>query len=223
MPPKRAPVPRILELAERKRRAKAVVKILRKEFPDARCSLDHADAFQLLAATILSAQCTDERVNQVTPALFRRFRTPRDFAMAPLADLEEAVRSTGFFRNKAQALRGCFAGIVGRHGGKVPRTMDELLALPGIGRKTANVILGVAFGEPAGVVVDTHVGRVALRLGLTTEDDPVKAERDLNACVPRADWVAIGHLLIEHGRVTCKARAPRCKECPLFDECETRG
>ncbi|MHB8078671.1 MAG: endonuclease III [Candidatus Krumholzibacteriia bacterium] len=220
---KGAPGLRVLALDERKRRAKAVVRILRREFPEATCSLDHRDAFQLLVATILSAQCTDARVNLVTPGLFRQFPTPRDFAEAPLAEIEEAIRSTGFFRNKAKALQGCALALIERHGGQVPRTMDELRVLPGVGRKTANVVLGDAFGAPDGVVVDTHVGRIARKLGLTGEVDPVKVERDLGACVPRADWVAIGHLLIEHGRRTCRARAPRCDGCPLYAECEARA
>jgi endonuclease-3 len=212
-----------LDLAARKRRAKIVVRVLRKEFPDATCSLDHRDAFELLVATILSAQCTDVRVNLVTPGLFRQFPAPRDFAEAPLAEIEEAIRSTGFFRNKAKALQGCARALIERHGGEVPRTMDELRVLPGVGRKTANVVLGDAFGAPDGVVVDTHVGRIARRLGLSGEQDPEKVERDLSGCVPRADWVAVGHLLIEHGRRTCRARAPRCDGCPLYAECETRG
>jgi endonuclease-3 len=223
MPPRTTGRARILDLAQRKRRAKAVVRILRREFPAARCSLDHRGPFELLVATILSAQCTDARVNLVTPGLFRRFPTPADFAHAPLAEIEEAIRSTGFYRNKAKSLQGCCRGLVERHGGRVPGTMDELLALPGIGRKTANVVLGVAFDAPDGVVVDTHVGRIARKLGLTAETDPVKVERDLNACVPRADWVAIGHLLIEHGRRTCKARNPACDACPLHGECEVRA
>ncbi len=214
---------RVLDLATRKRRAKIVVRLLRKEFPDAACSLDHRDAFQLLVATILSAQCTDARVNLVTPGLFRQFPSPRDFAEAPLAEIEEAIRSTGFFHNKAKALQGCARALIERHGGEVPRTMDELRVLPGVGRKTANVVLGDAFGSPDGVVVDTHVGRIARKLGLTGEQDPEKVERDLSGCVPRTDWVAVGHLLIEHGRRTCRARAPRCDGCPLYAECEARG
>lgn len=215
--------PRVLDLAERKKRARTVVRLLRKEFPQARCSLEHGDAFQLLIATILSAQCTDARVNQVTPGLFQKYPGPTYFATAPLAELEADIRSTGFYHNKAKAIVGCCQALIDRHGGQVPRTMDELLALPGIGRKTANVVLGVAFGEPAGVVVDTHVGRISRKLGLTAEKDPGKVERDLNECVPRADWVAIGHLLIEHGRQTCKARKPDCDACKLYEHCETRA
>jgi len=214
---------RVPDLAVRRRRAKKVVRVLKKEFPDAACSLDHQDPFQLLVATILSAQCTDARVNLVTPGLFRQFPSPRDFAAAPLAEIEEAIRSTGFFHNKAKALQGCARALIERHGGQVPRTMDELRVLPGVGHKTANVVLGDAFGAPDGVVVDTHVGRIARKLGLTGEQDPEKVERDLSGCVPRSDWVAVGHLLIEHGRRTCRARAPRCDGCPLYAECETRG
>jgi endonuclease-3 len=218
-----ATTPRVLNLAARKRRAKKVVRVLRKEFPEAACSLDHQDPFQLLVATILSAQCTDARVNLVTPGLFRQFPSPRDFAAAPLLEIEEAIRSTGFFHNKAKALQGCARALIERHGGEVPRTMDALRVLPGVGRKTANVVLGDAFGAPDGVVVDTHVGRIARKLGLTGEQDPEKVERDLSGCVPRADWVAVGHLLIEHGRRTCRARAPRCDGCALYAECEARG
>lgn len=212
-----------LDATARRRRARTVLRILKRQFPEARCSLDHADAWQLLVATILSAQCTDARVNRVTPDLLRLFPTPADFAHAPLAEIEEAIRSTGFYRNKARALQGCGAAVAARPDGDVPRTMAELLRLPGIGRKTANVVLGVAFGAPDGVVVDTHVGRIARKLGLTEADEPERIEQDLNACVPRADWVAFGHLLIEHGRRTCRARAPRCDVCPLYPECETRA
>ncbi len=223
MSPRNQPGKRALDLPARRARARAVVKILRREFPQARCSLDHRDAFELLVATILSAQCTDARVNLVMPELLRLFPTPADFASAPLAEIEAAIRSTGFYRNKAKSLQGCCRGLVERHAGQVPGTMAQLLALPGIGRKTANVVLGVAFGASDGVVVDTHVGRIAAKLGLTAETDPVKIERDLNACVPRADWIALGHLLIEHGRRTCKARRPDCDACPLYKECEVRA
>ncbi len=214
--------PRVLSLDERRERAKAVIRILRREYPDARCSLDHKNAFQLLIATILSAQCTDARVNLVTPELFRKYPGPRDFAEAPLAEIEEDIRSTGFFHNKAKAIQGCCREIVAHHGGKVPQTMPELLALPGIGRKTANVVLGVWFDDPDGVVVDTHVSRVAWKLGLSPAKDPAKIERDLNEAVPRKDWVAIGHLLIAHGRKICKARKPDCDACPIYQHCEVR-
>ncbi len=215
----------MLDLAARKRRARNVIRLLRREFPDAACSLDHRDPFQLLIATILSAQCTDERVNKVTPELFRRFPSPADFATAPLAEIEEAIRSTGFYRNKARSIKSCCTDLVEKHGGRLPETLDELVALAGVGRKTANVVLGVAFGKPAGVVVDTHVGRIAGKLGLTDHGpkEAVKIERDLNACVPRKDWVAFGHLLIEHGRATCRARAPRCDDCVLYRHCEARA
>jgi len=199
-----------------------VVARLRNEFPGADCSLDHSDAFQLLVSTILSAQCTDARVNSVTPALFRRFPTPAAMAGAG-AELEELIRSTGFFNAKARSIRGACRAIVAEHRGKVPRTMPELNALPGVGRKTANVVLGNAFGAPDGVVVDTHVGRLARRLGWSRHADPEKVERDLNALLPREEWVFAGHALILHGRRTCSSRSPRCPECPLADLCPKVG
>lgn len=199
-----------------------VVARLRTEFPGADCSLDHADAFQLLVSTVLSAQCTDARVNSVTPALFRRFPTPAAMAAAG-PELEELIRSTGFFNAKARSIRGACRAIVDGHGGKVPQTMPELNALPGVGRKTANVVLGNAFGAPDGVVVDTHVGRLARRLGWSRHADPEKVERDLNALLPREEWVFAGHALILHGRRTCSSRSPRCPECPLADLCPKVG
>lgn len=202
--------------------ALAVLARLREEFPGADCSLDHADAFQLLVSTILSAQCTDARVNAVTPALFRRFPSPAAMASAG-AELEELIRSTGFFNAKAKSIRGACRAIVVEHGGKVPRTMAELVALPGVGRKTANVVLGNAFGVPGGVVVDTHVGRLARRLGWSTHADPEKVERDLNALLPREGWVFAGHALILHGRRTCTSRSPRCAGCPLEELCPKVG
>jgi endonuclease-3 len=215
----------MLDPAARKTRAKKVLAILNKEFPEAACSLDHREPFQLLIATILSAQCTDARVNQVTPGLFAAYPAPRDFAAASQEEIEAAIHSTGFYRQKAKSIRSCCRDLVEKHGGKLPETMAELSALAGVGRKTANVVLGVAFGKPEGVVVDTHVGRIAGKLGLTAHGpkEAVKIERDLNECVPRADWVAVAHLLIEHGRLTCRARAPRCDACPLFPHCETRA
>ncbi|MDO9172828.1 MAG: endonuclease III [bacterium] len=215
----------MLDPAARKARAKKVLAILNKEFPEAACSLDHREPFQLLIATILSAQCTDARVNQVTPGLFAAYPKPRDFAEASQEEIEEAIHSTGFYRQKAKSIRSCCRDLVEKHGGKLPETMAELSALAGVGRKTANVVLGVAFGKPEGVVVDTHVGRIAGKLGLTAHGpkEAVKIERDLNECVPRTEWVAVAHLLIEHGRRTCRARAPRCDECPLFPHCETRS
>jgi len=210
-------------LATRKKRAQAVVETLRREFPDSRCSLDHGDAWQLLVATILSAQCTDARVNMVTPELFARFPTIADFAAAPAEEIEEAIRSTGFYRNKAKSIRGAAQTIVEQHGGEVPDTMAQLVKVPGAGRKTANVVLGEIWNRPDGVVVDTHVGRIAKKLGLTDQTDPVKVERQLNEVLPREDWRDFGHLLIDHGRKTCKARAPQCDACPVYRWCETRA
>jgi endonuclease-3 len=195
---------------------------LRSEYPGADCSLDHADPFQLLVSTILSAQCTDARVNSVTPELFRRLPTPAAMAAAG-PELEELIRSTGFFNAKARSLRGACRAIVEEHGGEVPRTMDELHALPGVGRKTANVVLGNAFGAPGGVVVDTHVGRLARRLGWSRHADPVKVEGDLNALLPPEDWVFAGHALILHGRRVCSSRSPRCGSCLLADLCPKAG
>ncbi len=202
--------------------AEAVLSRLRAEYPGADCSLEHADAFQLLVSTILSAQCTDARVNSVTPALFRRFPTPAAMAGAG-GELEELIRSTGFFNAKAKSIRGACRAIVEEHGGRVPSTMEELHALPGVGRKTANVVLGNAFGAPGGVVVDTHVGRLARRLGWSRHADPVKVEGDLNALLPREDWVFVSHALILHGRRACPSRSPRCGSCPLADLCPKVG
>lgn len=192
---------------------------LQREYPDAHCELDHENAYQLLAATILSAQCTDKRVNEVTPALFQRYPTPVALANADPAELEVLIKPTGFFRNKTKSLIGMATGIVEAFGRRVPRTLDELITLPGVGRKTANVVLGVAFDTPEGVVVDTHVGRVSRRLGLTKQDDPVKVEQDLMREFPREDWTALSHLLIFHGRRVCVARRPRCAACVLNDIC----
>ena len=202
--------------------ADAVLSRLRAEYPGAECSLEHADAFQLLVSTILSAQCTDARVNSVTPALFRRFPTPAAMARAG-SELEELIRSTGFFNAKAKSIRGACRAIVEEHGGRVPSTMEELHALPGVGRKTANVVLGNAFGAPGGVVVDTHVGRLARRLGWSRHADPVKVEADLNALLPREEWVFVSHALILHGRRACPSRSPRCGSCPLADLCPRVG
>lgn len=192
---------------------------LEREYPDAHCELDHANAYQLLVATILSAQCTDRRVNQVTPALFARYPAPAALASADPAELEALIRPTGFFRTKTKSLIGMATGVVERFGGEVPRTLEALITLPGVGRKTANVILGVAFDSPEGVVVDTHVGRVSRRLGLTTHDDPVQVERDLMRTFSPEDWTALSHLLIFHGRRVCVARRPRCAACVLNDIC----
>ena len=209
---------------ERTRPARAadVLARLHREYPGADCSLDHTDAFQLLVSTILSAQCTDARVNAVAPALFRRLPTPAAMAGAG-AELEELIRPTGFFNAKARSIRGACRVLVEKHGGEVPRTMEELLLLPGVGRKTANVVLGNAYGAPEGVVVDTHVGRLARRLGWSRHADPVKVERDLNALLPRGSWVFAGHALILHGRRVCSSRSPRCVDCLLADLCPRVG
>ncbi len=200
-------------------RARRVVRTLTDEFPAPRCALDHRTPLQLLVATILSAQCTDERVNMVTPALFARFPDAESLAASDPTEVEELIRSTGFFRNKARNIRGAAARLVEAFDGEVPRTMDELLTLPGVARKTANVVLGVAYGTAAGVVVDTHVGRISRLLGLTTETDPVKVERDLMALLPRSEWIDFSHRLILHGRKTCIARRPRCADCVLAPDC----
>jgi endonuclease-3 len=192
---------------------------LKATFPDAHCELDYQNPYQLLVATILSAQCTDVRVNLVTPALFARFPSPEALAAASLAEVEELIRSTGFFRNKAKSLIGMARGLVADHDGEVPRTMAELRPLPGVGRKTANVVLGNAFGINEGVTVDTHVKRIAGLLKLTRETDPEKVERDLMALIPREDWTLVSHLLIWHGRRTCIARRPKCGECVLAGLC----
>jgi endonuclease-3 len=192
---------------------------LRAAYPDAHCALDHRNAFELLVATILSAQCTDVRVNMVTPALFAKYPNAAALARADRGDVEQLIKSTGFFRNKAKSLEGMARAVMERHGGEIPRTMDELVKLPGVGRKTANVILGNAFGVNAGVVVDTHVARLSHLMGLTRETDPVKIEQDLIAQFPNAEWTMLSHLLIEHGRRICIARRPKCGECVLADLC----
>jgi endonuclease-3 len=193
--------------------------LLRKEYPDARCSLNHSNPFELLIATILSAQCTDERVNIVTADLFRKYRKPADFLEVPATELENDIRSTGFFRNKTKSIQGASRRIVEEYGGGVPETLDELLSLPGVARKTANVVLGNAFGIAAGVVVDTHVSRISKRLGLTKHQQPEKIERDLIETVPKKDWIDFSHLLIYHGRKVCKARLPLCGECVVERLC----
>ncbi len=195
------------KVQERRDRIAKVLPILKHTYPDARCSLDHRGPLELLVATILSAQCTDERVNIVTRDLFRKFRSAADYANAPEGELEKSIQSTGFFRNKAKSLRGMGKAIAAHHGGKVPATMEELTHLPGVGRKTANVVLGNAFGRNVGVVVDTHVARLSNRLGLTRHSDPVKIEPDLMDVVPQKDWALFSHLLIYHGRQICKAQS----------------
>jgi endonuclease-3 len=195
------------------------IRRLEATYPDAKCSLDHKNAYELLVATILSAQCTDVRVNMVTPSLFARFPGPEALAEADREDLEKRIQSTGFFRNKAKSLLGMARALVDKHRGRVPRTMEELTKLPGVGRKTANVVLGNAFGLNEGIVVDTHVTRVSFRLGLTRETDAVKIEQDLIKVVPREKWTLFSHLLIFHGRQICVARRPLCENCPLWDLC----
>lgn len=200
-------------------RAPLIFKRLRQAYPDAHCELDHTGPYQLLVATILSAQCTDKRVNLVTPALFERYPDAESLAVADPRELEGMIKPTGFFRNKAKSLLGMAGGLLDRFGGRVPPRMDDLVTLPGVGRKTANVILGTAFDMPVGVVVDTHVGRVSRRLGLTRHSDPVKVETVLMKLFPRKNWTLLSHLLIFHGRRVCVARRPRCAECVLNDIC----
>ena len=195
------------------------IRRLEQTYPDAKCSLDYRNPYELLVATILSAQCTDVRVNMVTPDLFARFPDAAALSDAEAEDLENRIKSTGFFRNKTKSLLGMARAVVDKHHGEIPRTMDELTHLPGVGRKTANVVLGNAFGIDEGVVVDTHVTRVSFRLGLTRETDPVRIEQDLMKVVPREKWTLFSHLLIFHGRAICVARRPLCEKCPLWDIC----
>lgn len=204
-------------------RITAIVAGLAETYPIAECALVHDSPFQLLIATILSAQCTDERVNQVTRILFAQFPTPEALAKAPLADLETVVQPTGFFRNKARNIQGCSRALVERHGGQVPRELEALVKLPGVGRKTANVVLGTAFGLPTGVVVDTHVTRLSQRLGMTRHEDAVKIEQDLMRQLPVGEWIMFSHRVIHHGRRVCKARKPRCEDCMLAALCPRIG
>jgi endonuclease III len=207
--------------AAERERAASIVAILRELYPGAKCSLDFTNPLELLVATVLSAQCTDERVNIVTKALFKKYRSAEDYANASPEELEQDIKQTGFYRNKAKHIREAARLIVERHGGEVPRTMAELTALPGVARKTANVVMGNAYGIVEGVVVDTHVGRIARRLGLTNSDDPVKVEQDLMALLPQSDWLDLSHMLILHGRAICQARKPLCAECALAPLCPT--
>lgn len=207
----------------RNAQAKRIAQALYKRYPDAHCALNHASPFQLAVATILSAQCTDERVNLVTRELFKKYKTPCAFAGAELNELEQDVKSAGFYRNKAKSIKGFARAIVEDFGGKIPQDLDALVKLPGIGRKTANVILGTAYGIPTGVVVDTHVQRLSQRLGLTTEDDPVKIEQDLMKLLPQDDWIQFSHAMIWHGRQICIARKPKCSVCPLKSFCPKSG
>jgi endonuclease-3 len=202
-----------------KKRAAKIVRLLKKHYPDSFTALKYRTPHQLLVSTILSAQCTDERVNMVTPGLFKKYPNVQAFAYADLEELAEDIRSTGFFRNKAKAIKTSAQELMERHGGEVPRTLDELVKLSGVGRKTASVILGNAYQLAEGVVVDTHVGRLSRRLGLTEHKDPVKVERDLMELIPRKDWILLSHMLIDHGRAICNARKPKCCECFLAKLC----
>lgn len=216
-PPRKVPKPR--NAAERKARLQRILEELDKLFPQATCALHHKNAWQLLVATILSAQCTDERVNKVTPELFKKYPRIEDFANASQAELSQEIRSTGFFNNKSRSLIGAAKKILSDFKGHVPRTMDELLSVPGAARKTANVVLGTAYGIPSGVVVDTHVQRISLRLDLTKNTDPVKIEQDLIKTVPQDRWILFSHQVIHFGRQICIARKPRCANCPLDPIC----
>jgi endonuclease-3 len=202
-----------------KPRTQKIIQLLKRAYPDAKCSLNHSNAFELLIATILSAQCTDERVNIVTADLFRKYRKPEDYLKVPATELQSDIRTTGFFRNKTKSIQGTAKVLTEQYAGRVPETIEELLELPGVARKTANVVLGNAFGVTSGIVVDTHVTRLSRRLGLTRQKDPVKIENDLVAIVPRKDWVIFSHLLIAHGRKICKARNPFCAECVVEKLC----
>jgi endonuclease-3 len=211
------------ETAAKKERAKKICAALQRTYPNAHCELNFSSPLQLLVATILSAQCTDKRVNIVTTELFKKYRSAKDFADAPLAEIEAAIKSTGFFRNKAKNIKACCAALVEKFRGEVPRTMDELHALAGVGRKTANVVLGNAFDINVGVVVDTHVTRLSTRLGLTKEKDAVKIEQELMQLVPQEDWTLISHWLIWHGRRRCDARNPDCANCEIQKLCPQIG
>lgn len=210
-------------IEDRTARTAEIIKRLRKAYPDAHCALNHTTPFELLIATILSAQCTDERVNIVTAHLFRKYRGPADYLRTSPEELEKDIHSTGFFRNKARNIQAACSRIIEMYGGEIPRTMEELLTLGGVARKTANVVLGNAFGIASGVVVDTHVSRLSQRLALTCNETPEKIERDLQELVPKKDWVMFPHWLITHGRQICNARKPKCAECVLADICPSRS
>lgn len=216
---RRAAAPRARRLAPAERRAPEIYRRLSEAYPDAKCALDYRNPYELLVATILSAQCTDKRVNMVTPALFAKYPNPEAMSVANPEALQEMIKSTGFFRNKTKSLLGMAAAVSERHGGNVPRTMEELVKLPGVGRKTANVVLGNAFNIDEGVVVDTHVARLSQRLGWSRATDPVKIEQDLMALFPRPQWTMLSHLLISHGRAICDARRPQCEKCVVNDLC----
>ncbi|MEW6130340.1 MAG: endonuclease III [Acidobacteriota bacterium] len=208
-----------MKSAEEKQRTRKIISLLRKAYPDVKCSLNHANALELLIATILAAQCTDERVNMVTAELFRKYRKAEDYLQVPLAELEQDIRSTGFYRNKAKSIQGACKLLVEEFGGQVPQDFKELLRLPGVARKTANVVMGNAFGVASGVVVDTHVSRLTQLLGLTQNSAPEKIEQDLLELVPKNDWIDFSHLLIYHGRAVCIARRPQCDKCVLEKLC----
>ncbi len=209
--------------ADKQARADEIIKRLKREYPDAHCALNHKNAFELLVATILSAQCTDVRVNIVTETLFRKYRQPKDYLNVEQIELEQDIRPTGFFRNKAKSIQGACEKIINDFGGEIPQTMEEILTLNGVARKTANVVLGNAFGIASGVVVDTHVSRLSQRLGLTENVTPEKIEKDLSELVPQKDWIMFPHWLIFHGRKICQARKPKCGECVLNDVCPKIG
>ena len=215
-------MPKPKTAAERKARVQQILAALDEMYPNVTCALEHSNAWELLVATILSAQCTDKRVNMVTPGLFRKYPTIRDFAAAKQEELAADIRSTGFFNNKAKSLIGAARKILADYGGEVPRDIDKLLKVPGAARKTANVVLGTAFGIASGVVVDTHVQRIAQRLDLTRETDPVKIEKDLMKVIPREKWILFSHQLIHHGRALCVARSPKCGECKLAPLCYSK-
>ena len=208
-----------MPINELKQRVRRIIRLLKRAYPDAKCSLNHSNAFELLIATILSAQCTDARVNIVTQDLFRKYRRPEDYLKVSDKELQRDIRTTGFFRNKTKSIQGTAKALTEQYDGVVPATMEQLLELPGVARKTANVVLGNAFGISAGVVVDTHVTRLSRRLGLTEQKSPEKIELELIAIVPRKDWVMFPHLFIAHGRAICKARNPLCAECVLEKLC----
>ncbi|HLW76422.1 MAG TPA: endonuclease III [Bryobacteraceae bacterium] len=217
MPVKKIPRPKTA--AERKARLATILKTLDRMYPAANCALHHSNPWQLLVATILSAQCTDKRVNEVTPGLFKKYPTIQDFANASQAELAQDIRSTGFFNNKSKSILGAARKILGDFSGEIPRTIEELLTVPGAARKTANVVLGTAFGIASGVVVDTHVQRIARRLDLTKQTDPVKIEQDLMKILPQDRWIRFSHQIILHGRALCVARNPKCAECALNPVC----
>lgn len=206
-------------LEKKRQRASAVVGILKQAYPNAKCSLDFKTVHQLLVATILSAQCTDERVNLTTPALFKRYASVKAFAEADLSELEELIKSTGFFRNKAKSIKNSAIALIERFDGVMPKKLEDLVSLPGVGRKTGSVILGAGFGLAEGIVVDTHVTRIANLLGFTAYTDAVKIEQDLMKIIAREDWIVFSHLMIDHGRAVCIARRPRCSECPISAYC----